>query len=144
MRASTFASKITVDAIHIEFHISVVFHLTITALSYQLLNETSAYLLFAELYSLAGAGCLVSQQCHDVAVSALSLAPASAGVRSLATADRAGTVKVWQLVRAEDSDQLTLRCVFVSEVAEAVRRRPVLSLCHPGTVQYYTTCMLNC
>ena len=123
---------------------SVDFHFTITAFSYQLLNETSAYLLFAELYSLAGAGCLVSQQCHDVAVSALSLAPASAGVRSLATADRAGTVKVWQLARAEDSDQLRLRCVFVSEVAEAVRRRPVLSLCHPGTVQYYTTCMLNC
>ena len=123
---------------------SVDFHFTITAFSYQLLNETSAYLLFAELYSLAGTGCLVSQQCHDVAVSALSLASSAAGVRSLATADRAGTVKVWQLDRAEDSDQLRLRCVFVSEVAEAVRRRPVLSLCHPGTVQYYTTCMLNC
>ena len=92
-------------------------------------------MLFAELYSLAGAGCLVSQQCHDVAVSALSLTPTSAaGVTSLATADRAGTVKVWQLARAEDSDQLRLRCVFVSEMAEAVRRRPVLSLCHPGTV----------
>ena len=104
-------------------------------------------MLFAELYSLAGAGCLVSQQCHDVAVSALSLTPDSAsaaGVTSLATADRAGTVKVWQLARAEDSDQLRLRCVFVSEMAEAVRRRPVLSLCHPGTVQYFTTCMLNC
>ena len=123
---------------------SVDFHFTITAFSYQLLNETSAYLLFAELYSLAGAGCLVSQQCHDVAVSALSLASSAAGVRSLATADRAGTVKVWQLARAEDSDQLRLRCVFASEVAAAVRRRPVLSLCHPGTVQYYTTCMLNC
>ena len=101
-------------------------------------------MLFAELYSLAGAGCLVSQQCHDVAVSALSLTASAAGVTSLATADRAGTVKVWQLARAEDSDQLRLRCVFVSEVAEAVRRRPVLSLCHPGTVQYFTTCMLNC
>ena len=97
-------------------------------------------MLFAELYSLAGAGCLVSQQCHDVAVSALSLSAASAaGVTSLATADRAGTVKVWQLVRAEDSDQLRLRCVFASEVAEAVRRRPVLSLCHPGTVHYNNT-----
>ena len=123
---------------------SVDFHFTITAFSYQLLNETSAYLLFAELYSLAGSGCLVSQQCHDVAVSALSLASSAAGVRSLATADRAGTVKVWQLARAEDSDQLTLRCVFASEVAEAVRRRPVLSLCHPGTVRFYSTCMLNC
>ena len=122
---------------------SVDFHFTITAFSYQLLNETSAYLLFAELYSLAGAGCLVSQQCHDVAVSALSLAPASAArVRSLATADRAGTVKVWQLDRAEDSDQLTLRCVFASEVAEAVRRRPVLSLCHPGTVRFYSSAEL--
>ena len=121
---------------------SVDFHLTITAFSYQLLNETSAYLLFAELYSLTGAGCLVSQQCHDVAVSALSLASSAAGVRSLATADRAGTVKVWQLARAEDSDQLTLRCVFASEVAEAVRRRPVLSLCHPGTVRFYSSAEL--
>ena len=96
-------------------------------------------MLFAELYSLAGAGGLGSQQCHDVAVSALSLSSTSAaGVTSLATADRAGTVKVWQLARAEDSDQLRLRCVFVSEVAEAVRRRPVLSLCHPGTVHCNT------